>query len=128
MKRKLARATAGTFMGDYRTRRHQQACAHWPRGEIDAEYFQPVHAVTPVLMLSGDIDPATPAEFGAQALKTLPNGRQVILRNTPHSYTSPCARDLIVAFIASGSAKELRRQLRGAPAPSAVRNRTAGEI
>ncbi len=103
----VARATAGTFMGAYRTRRHQQACAHWPRGEIDAEYFQPVQAVTPVLMLSGDIDPATPAEFGAQALTTLPNGRQVSLRNTPHSYTSPCARSLIVEFIASGSAKEL---------------------
>ena len=35
----LARATAGTFMGDYRTRRHQQACAHWPRGEIDCGIF-----------------------------------------------------------------------------------------
>ena len=103
----LARATASTFIGDYRTRRHKQACAHWPRAEIGAEYFQPVHATTPVLMLSGDIDPATPATFGAQALKTLPHGRQVILRNTPHSYTSPCARELIVGFIASGSAKEL---------------------
>lgn len=103
----LARATAGTFMGDYRTRRHQQACAHWARDEIDAEYFQPVHATTPVLLLSGDVDPATPAELGAQALKTLANGRQVTLRNTPHSYTSPCARSLIVEFIASGSVKEL---------------------
>ena len=100
-------ATAGTFMGEYRTRRHQQACAHWPRGEIDRKYYAPVRAAAPVFMLSGDIDPATPAEFGAQALKTLPNGRQVILRNTPHSYNSPCARDLILAFIASGSAKEL---------------------
>jgi pimeloyl-ACP methyl ester carboxylesterase len=103
----LARATGGTFMGDYRTRRHQQACAHWPRGEIDAQYFEPVQASTPLLMLSGDIDPATPAEFGARALKTLPNGRRVILRNTPHSYASPCARSLIVQFIASASAKEL---------------------
>ncbi|HET9916939.1 MAG TPA: alpha/beta hydrolase, partial [Candidatus Binatia bacterium] len=103
----LARATTGTFMEGYRTRRHREACAHWPRGAIDPEYFKAVRATTPVLMLSGDIDPATPAAFGAQALKTLPNGRQVILRNTPHSYASPCARDLIVAFIASGSAKEL---------------------
>jgi pimeloyl-ACP methyl ester carboxylesterase len=103
----LASATADTFMGDYRTRRHRQACAHWPRGAIYSEYFQPVHAVTPVLMLSGDIDPATPAEFGAKALKTLPNGRQVILRNTPHSYTSACARSLIGEFITSGSANEL---------------------
>ena len=103
----VARATAGTFMGAYRTRRHQQACAHWPHGEIATEYSQPVQAATPVLMLSGDIDPATPSEFGAKALKTLPNGRQVILRNTPHNYTLPCARSLIVEFIASGSGKDL---------------------
>ena len=103
----LERATAGTFLGDYRTRRHQQACAYWPRGAIDPDYHTPVRAAAPVLMLSGDIDPATPAEFGAQALKSLPNGRQVILRGTPHSYASPCARDQIVAFITNGSAKEL---------------------
>jgi TAP-like protein len=66
-------------MGDYRTRRHRQACVHWPHRAIDAEYFQPVRVATPVLMLSGDIDPATQPEFGAQALKTLPNGQQVIL-------------------------------------------------
>jgi pimeloyl-ACP methyl ester carboxylesterase len=105
--RELAQATAGTFMEGYRTRRHREACTGWARGAIEPDYFQPVRATTPVLMLSGDIDPATPAEFGAQALNTLPNGRQVILRNTPHSYAAPCARDLIVAFIAGGSAKEL---------------------
>ena len=103
----LERATAGTFLGDYRTRRHQRACAYWPRGAIDPDYHKPVRAAAPVLLLSGDIDPATPAEFGAQALKSLANGRQVVLRSTPHSYTSPCARDLIVTFIASGSAREM---------------------
>ncbi|HYJ14684.1 MAG TPA: alpha/beta fold hydrolase [Candidatus Limnocylindria bacterium] len=103
----LVRATAHTFMGEYRTNRHQQACAHWPRGEIAPHYYQPVRAATAVLMLSGDIDPATPAAFGAQALETLPNGRQVVLRNTPHSYESSCARALILTFIASGSATEL---------------------
>ncbi|HET7005680.1 MAG TPA: alpha/beta fold hydrolase [Candidatus Binatia bacterium] len=103
----LWRATAATFMVDYLTHRHSQTCANWPRGATEPDYFQPVRAATPVLMLSGDIDPATPAEFGAQALKSLPNGRQVIFRNTPHSYASPCARSLIVEFIARGSAKEL---------------------
>ncbi|MGZ8486332.1 MAG: alpha/beta hydrolase [Candidatus Binatia bacterium] len=103
----LERATTGTFLGDYRTRQHQQVCAYWPPGAIDPDYHTPVRAAAPVLMLSGDIDPVTPAEFGARALTSLPNGRQVILRSTPHSYASPCARDQIVAFITNGSAKEL---------------------
>ncbi|MGZ8489260.1 MAG: alpha/beta hydrolase [Candidatus Binatia bacterium] len=74
---------------------------------MDPDYHTPVRAAAPVLMLSGDIDPVTPAEFGARALTSLPNGRQVILRSTPHSYASPCAREQIVAFITNGSAKEL---------------------
>ena len=103
----LEHASAGTFLGDFRARRHQQPCAYWPRGAIDSEFHSPVRADAPVLMLSGDIDPSTPAEFGAQVLQSLPNGRQVILRSTPHSFASPCARDQIVAFITNGSAKEL---------------------
>ena len=103
----VAAATANTFIGDYRTRRHQQACIHWPHGEIADDFYRPVRATTPVLMLSGDIDPATPVKFAAEALKNLPNGRQVILRNTPHEYGSACVRDLIAAFIAAGSAHEL---------------------
>jgi pimeloyl-ACP methyl ester carboxylesterase len=103
----LTRATAGTFLGDYRMRRHQQACAHWPRQDIDPSYFEPVRAAAPVLLLSGDIDPATPPEYGTDALKGLPKGRQVILNNTPHSYVSACVRALIVEFISSGSASNL---------------------
>jgi len=103
----LTRATMNTFIRDYRTRRHQEVCAHWTRGQIDPAYFDPVQSVVPTLILSGDIDPATPAEFGTMALRSLPNGRQVVLRKTPHNYTSPCAITLTSQFIARASAKEL---------------------
>jgi pimeloyl-ACP methyl ester carboxylesterase len=103
----IRRRTAQTFMGDYRVRRHHAACAHWPRGEIPDEYYLPVHSDVPILMLSGEIDPATPPEYGAKALDTLPNGRQIILHNTPHSYGSSCARELTVKFIASGDTRTL---------------------
>jgi pimeloyl-ACP methyl ester carboxylesterase len=103
----LADRTAGTFLGDYRVQRHRSACAGWPRGEIPSKYFLPVESDVPVLMLSGDIDPATPKEFGRAAAGRLTNSRQVLLRNTPHSYTSACARALTVEFIAEGSAENL---------------------
>jgi pimeloyl-ACP methyl ester carboxylesterase len=61
----------------------------------------------PVLMLSGEIDPATPPEYGTAASQFLPNSRQIILRSTPHSYRSDCAINLTADFIAKGSAKEL---------------------
>lgn len=103
----IVRENQPTFLGDYRTRRHQQACAHWHRGEVPANFYEPVKSDLPVLMLSGDIDPATPPEIATAALSTLPNGRQVVLRNTPHSYTSQCARDVIAEFIGKGSSREL---------------------
>ena len=99
--------TAGTFLFDYRVRRHQLACADWLPGEVSRDFFTPVKSAAPVLMLSGDIDPVTPAEFAAAAGRYLPNSRQVILRNTPHSYSSACARSLTVAFIERGSAADL---------------------
>jgi pimeloyl-ACP methyl ester carboxylesterase len=103
----IDRETNGTFMGEYRTRRHQDACRQWPRAEITPEYYRPVESNVPVLMLSGELDPATPPEFGREAVKFLPNGRQVILRNTPHDYRSQCATNLIAEFIDIGSVQKL---------------------
>jgi pimeloyl-ACP methyl ester carboxylesterase len=103
----LAERTAGTFLGDYRVQRHLSACAEWPRGDIPETFLQTVESEVPVLMLSGDIDPATPTEFGQAAARHLKNSLQIILRNTPHSYTLACARELTVAFISNGISERL---------------------
>ena len=99
--------TAGTFVGDYRILRHQGACAEWVRGEVPADLFRPVEADAPVLMLSGNIDPATPLELGKEAAQHLPNSRQIIFANAPHIYSSDCARALAVEFITKASARNL---------------------
>ena len=103
----IRRESQNTFLGDYRTRRHQQACRLWPRAALDSNYYRPVDSALPILMLSGDSDPATPMSLGKKALKYLPNARQIILPNTPHSYTSECARGLIAEFVSRGGANEL---------------------
>ena len=51
----------------------------------------------PTLMISGDVDFATPAQF-ATACSALPNGHQVILHNLGHTtdtwnYDKPRATD-----------------------------------
>jgi len=99
--------TSRTFLGDHRTRRHQLACREWPRGEIAAEYYRPVASDVPILMLSGELDPAAPVKYGRAAAASLSNHRQVVLRNTPHSYQSTCAIRLSAAFLTSGSSGEL---------------------
>jgi pimeloyl-ACP methyl ester carboxylesterase len=103
----IVHETQGTFLGEYRTRRHQQACSEWPRGEVSPEYYRPAKSEVPVLMLSGEIDPATPPAYGKAASQFLSNSRQILLRRTPHNYQLDCATYLTAEFIAKGSAKHL---------------------
>ena len=84
----IGSATEGTFMGDYRIRVHRQACREWRRGPIPAAYLEPVHSSVPVLMLSGELDAATPPQLGPMPPNRFQNGRQILLRNNAHSYTS----------------------------------------
>jgi pimeloyl-ACP methyl ester carboxylesterase len=105
----IQRATAGTFLGDYRVRQQQAACRIWPRGEgIDENFQQPVKTNVPVLILSGDTDVATPAADADRIARALPNAAHVIFPNQGHALANPgCASSLIAAFIASASTHQL---------------------
>jgi pimeloyl-ACP methyl ester carboxylesterase len=97
----IDRATAGTFLGDYRVRRQQAACRIWPAGEgIDADFQKPVAAKVPVLLISGEFDVATPPSEAERVVKSLPNGRHIVFPNQGHDYSSPgCAAKLIADFL-----------------------------
>jgi pimeloyl-ACP methyl ester carboxylesterase len=103
----IARETRGTFLDAERTRLHVRACREWARGEIPAGYYAPVVSDVPVLMLSGELDAATPAHYATEAARTLPNARQVLIRNVAHDYFADCLRDLVADFVARGSARDL---------------------
>jgi pimeloyl-ACP methyl ester carboxylesterase len=103
----IARETANTFIGDYRVRTHIKACEQWPRGKAPADFTSAVKSDVPVLMLSGDVDPATPPQYGESAARHLSNSRRVVIPNTPHSYGGKCINDLIEEFISRGSASGL---------------------
>jgi len=103
----IERETSGTFVGSYRTKVHQRACAEWPRAQITDAYYQPVRSNVPVLIFSGMLDPATPPNLAAAAAKYLPNSRIVTIRNAAHGYSSPCLQSIAIDFIAAGSATDL---------------------
>ena len=103
----VVRGSRGSFVGEDRTRVHMRACREWPRGDIPAEYYAPVKSRAPVLMLSGELDPATPARYATEAARTLPNARQVLIRGVAHDYFHDCLRDLVAEFFARGSARDL---------------------
>jgi pimeloyl-ACP methyl ester carboxylesterase len=103
----IVRGSRGSFVGEDRTRVHVRACREWPRGPIPPEFYAPVVSRAPVLMLSGQLDAATPAHWGGAAARSLPNSRQILIRNAAHWYFDDCLRDLAADFVAKGSARDL---------------------
>lgn len=58
-------------------------------------------------MISGTDDPASPADLGRQALRYLPNARQILIPHAAHEIDLPCVDRLIVEFVRARSAKNL---------------------
>jgi len=98
---------AGTFLRDVRLQTQIRACRDWPRAELPRGYRDPVKSDAPVLILSGAVDPVTPARWGDEAARHLPNSLHVINLNGGHSDFSECSAGLIGDFINKASVKGL---------------------
>ena len=105
--KELADETKNTYVGLERVQRHITACKDWPKGNIPPSYIDPVKSDLPVLMISGEVDGSSPTWFGENALKFLPNGRQIKIRYLGHQFEGKCLRDIFTTFIKEGSAKNL---------------------
>jgi len=97
----------GSFVGETRVRAHIAACKEWARGTISPSYVDLVKSDAPVLMISGEVDGATPPWFGDGAVKNFPNGKQVKIRYLGHQSENRCVAGLMWTFIERGSAKDL---------------------
>ena len=101
----IANYSSGTFEGDARVRAEQRACKLWSVDPTPASYQNPVHSDAPILMISGSDDPASPPQYGREALAYLPNARQMLVPGASHdSDLPPCVDTTIVAFVRSRSA------------------------
>jgi pimeloyl-ACP methyl ester carboxylesterase len=101
--RALASTNArGTFWSDYTDRQLHAVCDRWPLAAMPDEFREPVSFQGPVLVLSGEWDPATPASQGAEAAARLPNSRHLVVPHGGHDFeglrSSACVRDLIASF------------------------------
>lgn len=80
---------------------YAQACASWPRGAVPEAFYKIGPAATPVLLLSGGIDPATPPRHAARVVQALgAKARHVVVPNAGHGLLgSGCVPDLLYRFI-----------------------------
>lgn len=105
------RNALNTFLGDYRLRQQREACALWPRAEVERDYAAPIRADVPVLILTGEWDPVTPPSNAAYVAKTLPNSLNLVIPHGAHGLDGlegmDCVDRIIDEFVARGTAKDI---------------------
>jgi pimeloyl-ACP methyl ester carboxylesterase len=91
-----------SFDGNLSHKAWLTACPLWPQYRPSAEFYQPVTAKVPTLILSGGLDPVTPPSNGEFAANSLPNSHHIVVDNAAHIVAShSCAPELINEFLDS---------------------------
>jgi pimeloyl-ACP methyl ester carboxylesterase len=101
-------ADEDTLLGNDFSRYLSAQCAVWPKGQRPAGFRKPLATSVPALLLSGEFDPVTPPRYGEAVVKTLPNGRHLVLRGQGHNVIGVgCMPRLMAQFVDTADAKPL---------------------
>lgn len=97
----VAKPPSENDFGDMHSQQYVKLCRQWPRGKVPPGFYTVPVSSTPVLLLSGGIDPVTPpwhAEKVAAALGS--QARHIILKNSGHGVLQQiCFTDVATEFI-----------------------------
>ena len=106
-----AQLNADNPFGNYRVFQQTRACGMWPRGEIPADFLEPVRSNAPVLIFSGNMDPVTPPKYGEEVAKYLPNSRHIVIPQAAHGVDGlkdpGCVDRITLEFLDKGDTKNL---------------------
>ena len=96
----------GADFGAQFERFYAQLCSVWPRGVVPEAFYRVGPAASPVLLLSGGLDPATPPRHGERMARALgPMARHVVVANAGHGVMAiGCLRDVVFRFIDAAEA------------------------
>ena len=104
---RIREAAANSFMGESGLRRLVGSCQEWPKGALPKNFWTPVKASLPVLILTGALDHTTPPQYGDAVARTLTGARHLTLPNRSHNDVDPCVAGLIENFVISGKTEGL---------------------
>jgi len=96
------------FNGDISHYAWKIACPVWPRYRPSENFYNPVTANIPTLIISGELDPVTPPSNGDFSAKTIPNSKHIVMKNSSHTPgVSPCAINMISEFLEKKNPNDL---------------------
>ncbi|MBL8112438.1 MAG: alpha/beta fold hydrolase [Acidobacteria bacterium] len=105
---RIARETAGTFVGTAMAEAWREACEVWPRGAPPRGFDEHVVVPVPALILSGGRDPVTPPIRGDEMAGSFSPATHVVVPEAGHgSSFLGCVPRLIAGFIERGTGEGL---------------------
>jgi pimeloyl-ACP methyl ester carboxylesterase len=99
----IARESKGSFMANTIVDARRATCAIWNVRPVERSFLEPIRSAVPVLMMSGQDDPATPPQPGTRELAYLSNGRQILIPNGGHNNDDPCLTQIEIRFVLTSS-------------------------
>ncbi|MGX9462760.1 alpha/beta hydrolase [Shewanella sp. A14] len=86
----------------------EKTCQAWPMPKVDDNFSEPIHSDIPTLLLSGELDPATPPNWGALAQEKLTKSKHFIAPYATHGVAGQsCGNDLVAQLVDQGSVKDI---------------------
>ncbi len=80
---------------------YARVCADWPRAAVPAAFHQVPASASPVLLLSGGLDPATPPRHAERVARALgPSAHSIVVPQAGHGVLAlACLRELAFRFV-----------------------------
>jgi len=99
---------ASNDFGALHKQMYLKVCKNWPRSTVPPEFYTTPTTATPVLLLSGGIDPVTPPGHAAQVAKALgAKTRHIVLDKSGHGMlTQTCLSEVAANFINAKTEQE----------------------
>ncbi len=93
-----SRLSAGTLMADMYHSQYRSACTVWGVPRIPVPHATSHPSAIEALLLSGEYDPVTPAEYANRTAQNFTVSRHVVFSRTGHAPPSKCKSRILAAF------------------------------
>ena len=107
----VARGRRRHLLGNGMTEAMAAMCAVWPRARCPRISTKPLASEVPALVLEGEFDPVTPPRYGEEVVKSLKNGRLLVLRPGPQRDRRRLHAQAVRAVPAGREREGARRQV-----------------